>query len=474
MPKKKNDSGDIELSNPMHEIPNSPSASNDKNQSKSSSPKSQSSRKSFFDKIRGASTSSPPPPMPSTSLGAMTETIQKITLMSDNSLDKTTEQQLKDELNERPKVNTLFSDEDGWKSLWNIFILLLVMYTVVIIPLNFAFPDLPESPAIDYTIDVLFILDVIFTFRTAFLDHNGDEVWDLIEIRKHYFSFWFWIDLVATFPMELFLVIGGANTNDGGDASRVKLILRMLKVPRLLRVGRLFKMLDQGQGQGIWRMLQTVFGLIVLAHWFGCTYFFLCRVERESGESTVWQPFQDMWDLQDGTGDHVDIGFVYLQALLTAMYMLIGEGVGPETTAESIYVFATMIVGAVVLSYLIGNISLVLSNANASAAKHSAKMDEVLDSARAMKVSVNLQKKIIAYYDLLWQRHRLLQADRTFIDELSPPLRKEVHLDLNKGMLLFICYIKCIILFETNTTFFCDFPPNHCEYYAFDSHHIEM
>ena len=45
----------------------------------------------------------------------------------------------------------------------------------------------------------------------------------------------------------------------------------MLKVPRLLRVGRLFKLLDQGQGQGIWRMLQTVFGLIVLAHWFGCT-----------------------------------------------------------------------------------------------------------------------------------------------------------------------------------------------------------
>ena len=46
--------------------------------------------------------------------------------------------------------------------------------------------------------------------------------------------------------------------------------------------------------------------------------------------------------------DHSDIGFVYLQALLTAMYMLIGEGVGPETTAESMFVFATMIIGAVV------------------------------------------------------------------------------------------------------------------------------
>ena len=137
---------------------------------------------------------------------------------------------MEDELNERPLSMWLFSDEDGWKRIWNVFILLLVMYTVVIIPLNFAFPDLPESPALDYTIDVLFIFDVCFTFRTAYLDHNGDEVWEISDIRKNYFAFWFWIDLVATFPMELLLVSTGANGGDDtGDASRVKLLLRMLK-----------------------------------------------------------------------------------------------------------------------------------------------------------------------------------------------------------------------------------------------------
>ena len=70
-------------------------------------------------------------------------------------------------------VPFLFSDEDGWKRVWNIFILILVMYTVIIIPLNFAFPDLPESLGMDYTIDVLFILDVCFTFRTAYVDPAG-------------------------------------------------------------------------------------------------------------------------------------------------------------------------------------------------------------------------------------------------------------------------------------------------------------
>jgi len=109
----------------------------------------------------------------------MTNTINDIKEMSTDLQKKTTAQQLSDELNERPEMDFLFSDTDQWKQIWNIFIMLLVMYTIVIIPLNFAFPDLPESAAIDYTIDVLFILDVIFTFRTAYQDANGDEIWDL-------------------------------------------------------------------------------------------------------------------------------------------------------------------------------------------------------------------------------------------------------------------------------------------------------
>jgi len=233
--------------------------------------------------------------------------------------------------------------------------------------------------------------------------------------------------------MELLLIASNPESSgDAGEASRAKLILRMLKVPRLLRLGRIFKVIDESDAGGAWRMSQPVFMLILLAHWFGCGFFFLCRVEKTSGADTVWEPYLDLWDLQDGYEEHSEYGFVYLQALLTAMYMLIGEGTSPETVAESAYVFFTMITGAVVMSYLIGNISLVLSDANAIAAMHSAKMDEVLDSSRAMKVNSKLQKKIVSYYDYLWQRHRLLSTQSSFIDELSPPLRKEVHLDLNK------------------------------------------
>ena len=114
-------------------------------------------------------------PAPITSLGAMAGTINKIKAMSRNINNKSTQEQLSEEMNERPNNPWIFSDHDTWKAIWNIVILFLVMYTVIIIPVNFAFPDLPESPGLDYTIDILFIVDVIATFRTAYTDHNGGE-----------------------------------------------------------------------------------------------------------------------------------------------------------------------------------------------------------------------------------------------------------------------------------------------------------
>ena len=113
-----------------------------------------------------------------------------------------------------------------------------------------------------------------------------------------------------------------------------------------------------------------------------------------------------------------------------------------------LFLFLSLSLSLILLqSYLIGNISLVLSNANAIAAKHKAKMDEVLDSSRAMKINKLLTEKIVAYYDYLWQRHRILSTKESFIDELSPPLRKEVHLDLNKVIISRYVVVVVVVVF---------------------------
>ena len=59
------------------------------------------------------------------------------------------------------------------------------------------------------------------------------------------------------------------------------------------------------------------------------------------------------------------------------------------------------------------------------------KMDMINDAMRAMDISPRLQAKTVAYYELLWTRQRALSTKESFIDELSPCLRKEINLDLN-------------------------------------------
>ena len=85
------------------------------------------------------------------------------------------------------------------------------------------------------------------------------------------------------------------------------------------------------------------------------------------------------------------------------------------------------IFGSVVMAVIIGNMSLVLQNRNAMSSMFSAKVDQVADSMRAMKVSPALQEKVLGYYDFLWQRHRLISTKHSFVDELSPCLQNEVN-----------------------------------------------
>ena len=54
-------------------------------------------------------------------------------------------------------------------------------------------------------IDFIFFLDMLVNFRTSFIDDSGDEISCPSRIAKEYLKFYFWIDLVATLPMDTFL-----------------------------------------------------------------------------------------------------------------------------------------------------------------------------------------------------------------------------------------------------------------------------
>ena len=319
----------------------------------------------------------------------------------------------------RPKnARCLFSEDDTFKKIWTVCILLLVVFTSVLIPIQFGFPEgVEDSPPLDYTIDVLFIMDLVICFRTAYINNAGDEVFDTKLIASNYMRNWFSVDIVACFPAEVFVLV--TQSKD----TKSKILLRLLKMPRLLRIGRIFKYFNESKYAAVWRVSKLIIALMFASHWIACLYNMVCRLEFENNMDGIWEPFIDY--------SVSPFGDQYMFALLTAFSVLIGEGIDPSTKEEQIFIFCAMLLGAIMMAVIIGNISLVLQNGNALSAIHSNKMDMISDAMRAMDISPRLQAKTLAYYELLWTRQRALSTKSSFIDELSPCLRKEINLDLN-------------------------------------------
>lgn len=73
-------------------------------------------------------------------------------------------------------------------------------------PFNIAFVPLNENTGwfvIDTIIDFGFIADIFVNFFSAYYDDDGNLVTENRRIAKKYLTTWFFVDLVASFPINL-------------------------------------------------------------------------------------------------------------------------------------------------------------------------------------------------------------------------------------------------------------------------------
>lgn len=117
---------------------------------------------------------------------------------------------------------------DSPRRSWDILILVFVMYNSVSVPYeaSFRYTKTALQNHIETVIDILFALDVVITFRTAYIDNHAIMVRDGGKIVMHYVKTWFLIDLMASLPLDSFVLL----FNSSGNAN--------LTYFALLKVGR--------------------------------------------------------------------------------------------------------------------------------------------------------------------------------------------------------------------------------------------
>jgi len=120
---------------------------------------------------------------------------------------------------------------------WDIFMVSLLAYVSISLPFTFGFGIVDFIAVTDNICDAFFLIDIVFNFRTSYIDAEENLVLSGKKIAKHYLKTWFTLDLVSSVPWDSV----SAGLLPGLQAAKVLKIGKIAKVLKLLRVGQVIK-----------------------------------------------------------------------------------------------------------------------------------------------------------------------------------------------------------------------------------------
>lgn len=142
------------------------------------------------------------------------------------------------------KEKLIISWDSGWKSYFDIAILLLVGYSCFSTLLYVAYgtPTNELHKAFDDFVEYMFYTDFLFNFLQEYRDPDTLEpVRDLKRIAVNYFKGWFFVDFVSIFPFEHFL--------NSGVLTKLVRLFRLPRLVKLLDISRFNKLLKSFQNK---------------------------------------------------------------------------------------------------------------------------------------------------------------------------------------------------------------------------------
>ena len=111
----------------------------------------------------------------------------------------------------------MFYPEDDKKTNWDLFITIILIFTCISTPYLISFEgDSAFWRLLNIIIDSFFIIDIVFSFNTAYYDEDFVCIDSRKIIACKYMQSWFLVDIVAIIPFDL---IFGANSSGGANGS---------------------------------------------------------------------------------------------------------------------------------------------------------------------------------------------------------------------------------------------------------------
>ena len=134
------------------------------------------------------------------------------------------------EIFNRNKEKFIIRLTNEWRLRWDLTVMIMATWNCIAIPIEIGMePDFANNILwiiLNHFIDLVFVVDIILTFRTSFIS-GGDEITSPKKIAINYLKSRFVIDLLSVIPWDYF----------PSSLARQLQIFGMLKIQRVFRIG---------------------------------------------------------------------------------------------------------------------------------------------------------------------------------------------------------------------------------------------
>ena len=128
--------------------------------------------------------------------------------------------------------------------------MMCVGYIVTFMPYYMVFDKKTNSrDFIEILLNVIFIIDMILMFFSAFYDHKDRLVNNHKDIAWSYIKGYFFIDLLTSIPFGL--IMQNENTSNTENANKILSLLKLPKLIRMIKLAKIIKVKEAMKGTKI-------------------------------------------------------------------------------------------------------------------------------------------------------------------------------------------------------------------------------
>ncbi|CAL8081661.1 unnamed protein product [Orchesella dallaii] len=361
----------------------------------------------------------------------------------------------------RSLPRTVVNPDGNFYFYWLMVLTFCVLYNLWTLIVRQSFPELQSEAHLfwimaDAFTDLVFLLDIAVQFRTGYLE-QGLMVYKTKKLARHYIgSKPFYFDLCALLPTDLCQLYFGTNP--------------MFRFPRFLKIYRTYNYYYMVESRtvypNVWRVVNLIHILLLLAHWFGCFYFLLSEAEHFKGPWVYPDP-KDPNNTDFAPLTRKYLGSLYWSTLtLTTIGDLptpysnwqLGNRSTPFNPSETIgfrtqahksrllyirsdigYLFTIIsyLIGVFIFATIVGQVGNVITNRNANRLEFERLLDGAKMYMRHHKVPRDMQRRVLRWYDYSWSRGRIQGGGdiNTALGLLPDKLKTELALHVNLSVL---------------------------------------